>query len=322
MFHPELRLLRSFAAIAAEGSLTRAAERLNLTQPTVSGQLKELEQAIGHPLFHRTTRSVALSVHGARLLPLVDDLLVRAERLRQEVEAMQSADRTRFRLGAAMYTMDLPERVALLDAFAAEHPEIGYSIDNRLQSAQIPDLVGDRLDVSVLLGISAPCVEPGMDATTIYNETQYPDTLDRVVLRRQAMNLLVPRGSPLEACRVIPRSALRGVRVAMINHEHGSALTDPIEAFFADCGAELVIPAEGNALAVERYAERHGICALGIGWFPVPPGLAPRAVEGLHFWLDFAVVLGRDANRAARQFFAFARRWQAAREATETGPVA
>ena len=314
MFHPELRLLRSFAAIAAEGSVTRAAERLNLTQPTVSGQLKELEQAIGHPLFHRTTRSITLTSHGARLLPLVDALLVKADVVRHEVEAMQVAGRTQFRLGAAMYTMDIPERVALLDAFAAEHPQIDFVIDNRLQSAQIPDLLNERLDASVLLGLSAPWHGPDATAGAIYHETQYPETLDRVVLRRQPMTLLVPRESSLASHVVIPRAALRGQCVAMLGHEHGAAITHPIETFFAACGADAVIPSEGNALAVERYAERRGICAMGIGWFPVPAGLVSRPVEGMDFFLDFSVVLGVGTNRAARQFFAFAQRWQAGRD--------
>jgi DNA-binding transcriptional LysR family regulator len=317
MFHPDLRLLRSFAAVAAEGSVTRAAERLHLTQPTVSGQLKELEQEIGYPLFHRTTRSIQLSPHGARLLPLVQTVLAKAEALREEVELMQSAGRSHFRLGAAMYSMDIPERAELLDAFAAAMPHISYAIDNRLQSAQIPDLIGERLDVSVLLGINAPVPPDTIDPerTTIHNETQYPDTLERVVLRRQYMNLLVPADSPLARYDVIPRSALDGQRIAMLNHEHGRAMTDPIETFFAASGAEPVIPAEGNAFAVERYAERNGICAVGINWFQTPAGLVPRQVEGMEFFLDFAVVLGPGANRAARQFFAFAKQWQAKRDA-------
>ncbi|HEX7742987.1 MAG TPA: hypothetical protein VF442_11240, partial [Sphingobium sp.] len=53
---------------------------------------------------------------------------------------------------------------------------------------------------------------------------------------------------------------------------------------------------------------------LGIGWFPVAPGLVARPVEGMDFSLDFSVVLGIGANRAAQQFFAFAKKWQAARE--------
>jgi len=316
MFHPDLRLLRSFAAVAAENSVTRAAQRLNLTQPTVSGQIKELEQEIGFPLFHRTTRSIRLSSHGARLLPIVQRILAQTEALRGEVEAMQTVGRTHFRLGAAMYSMDIPERSLLLDAFAEAMPHLSYAIDNRLQSAQIPDLMDEKLDVSVLLGLSAPCSADEIDPehTSIVNETQYSDTLERVVLRRRWMNLLVPVGSPLAALDVIRQSDLRGQRIATLNHEHGSALTDPIEAFFTACGAELVIPAEGNSMAVDRYAERNGICSLGIGWFPAPPGLVAREVEGMRFFLDFAVVLGPGANRAARQFFAFAQQWQAARE--------
>lgn len=317
MFHPDLRLLRSFAAVAAESSVTRAAERLHLTQPTVSGQLRELEQEVGFPLFHRTTRSIKLTIHGARILPLVQEVLARAEALREEVETMQSSGRTHFRLGAAMYSMDIAERAELLDAFAEAMPQISYAIDNRLQSAQIPDLVDEKLDVSVLLGIKAPpppvdLVDP--NRTTIFNETQYPDTLERVVLRSQPMNLLVPVGSPLANFEIIPKAALSGLRIATLNHEHGNALTDSIEAFFTDCGAEPVIPAEGNAFAVERYAERNGIPAIGIGWFPVSPGLVPREVEGMALSLEFAVVLGNGANRAAKQFFAFARDWQAARD--------
>ena len=65
MFHPDLRLLRCFAAIADTGSLTRAAQRLHLSQPTVSGQLRELEQALGfaaRPGADRLTRQTKLLV--------------------------------------------------------------------------------------------------------------------------------------------------------------------------------------------------------------------------------------------------------------------
>lgn len=316
MFHPELRLLRSFVTVAAEGSVTRAAELLHLTQPTVSGQLKELEQAVEHVLFHRTTRSISLSPAGKRLLPAAQRVIEEAEALRRLVDSMQNAGRTQFRLGAALYSLDIPEKSWLIEAFHERHPGMGFTIDNRLQSALIPDLLAGRLDAGLFLGVSAPCATDAReDITPIHNETQYPDTLERIVLRRQQMGLLVPRDSELSKQQVIAPSQLRGVTVAMLNHEHGTAVTDPLEAFFNAAGAELLIPAEGNAMAVERYAAQHRICGVGINWFPPHPTLVALPVEGLDLYLDFAVVIGPGANHAAAQFFAFARKWQEGRDA-------
>lgn len=319
MQHLDLKLLRSFAAVARESSVTRAAERLHLTQPTVSGQIKELEQILGFLLFHRTSRSVTLSEQGARLLPKVEALLEGAEEVRRDAEEMQHATTTQFRLGAAMYTMDFTDRIDLLDAFAAARPEIRHMIDNRLQSDQIRDLLTDRLDAALLLGIATdtPASEFTRDVPFghIVNEVQYPDALERVVLCRRKIGLLVPEESELAAMDVIPGAALAGRRVAMLSGEHGDAFINPMVSFMLSHGAIPLAPSEGNALAIERYALRSGNCCIGIGWFPTPAGLVLRPVEGMNFFMDFSVVLGTAPNKAARRFFEFAERWQAGREA-------
>ena len=317
MLHLDFKLLRSFAAVASERSVTRAAERLNLTQPTVSGQIKELEQALGFLLFHRTSRKVSLSDEGRRLLPKVESLLAMAEDVRHEAEAMQDAAARHFRLGAAMYTMDFADRAALLASFGAAWPQIGYEIINRLQTDQVRDLLTDRLDAGLLLGIAAdvPTARFTQDQRTarIVNEIQYPTCLDRVVLSRRPIGLLVPDASDIASHGVIPREALAGQHIAMLGPEHGNAVIDPLVTFATESGAALQFPVEGNALAVERHALHNNICAIGIGWFPTPGGMVWRAVEGLDLHLEFALVLGTAANKAARQFFEFARVWQDAR---------
>ncbi|MDQ0378483.1 LysR family transcriptional regulator [Amycolatopsis thermophila] len=75
----ELRHLRYFVAVAAEGSLTRAAERLHLTQPSLSRQIRQLERDVGAPLLERaatgttlTPAGVALHAHAVLLLRLAD----------------------------------------------------------------------------------------------------------------------------------------------------------------------------------------------------------------------------------------------------------
>lgn len=316
MFHADLRLLRCFAAIADTGSVTRAAERLNLSQPTVSGQIREFEQALGFPLFHRTSRSVLLSEKGARLLPIVHEVLAKTEILRRAVEELQVQQTQQFRLGAAMYSLDLAERIALLEAFGAAAPDYRYVIDNRLQTDQIPELVDGKLDAALLLGIAtgAWSMEPGADVPgSIVKETIYPDALERVVLGSRRIGLLVPEGSPLAAVGEIAPESLQGVEVVMLSAEHGHAMVDPIIEFLARYGARIVQRSEGNALAIERDAKRLGICAVGIGWFPTLPGLVYRPVTGLDLSMEFALVLGSQPNRAARHFFNFAAQWQAER---------
>jgi DNA-binding transcriptional LysR family regulator len=289
------------------------------TQPTVSGQIKELELTLGFLLFHRTSRKVTLSLEGERLLPLVEALLLQADQVRQAAEAMQEASNRNFKLGAAMYTMDLADRTDLLEEFAARRPELAYTINNRLQFDQVRQLLTDQLDAALLLGIASDM--PGSKFTndlpsgTIANEVQYPQSLERVVLRRRKVGLLVPGDSPLAAHTIIPAAALPGEQIAMLGKEHGDALIEPLVEFLTACGAELLTdPVEGNALAVQRYAQRHHSCAIGIGWFPVPEGMVWREVVGMDVFMDFALVLGSGANKAARQFFDFARDWQAKRD--------
>ncbi len=228
LHHLDFKLLRSFAAVAGEQSVTRAAERLNLTQPTVSGQIKEMEQTLGFLLFHRTSRKVALSEQGERLLPLVEALLIKADEVRLAAEAMQVAAATHFKLGAAMYTMDLADRALLLEDFAASGAKLHYSIINRLQFDQVRHLLTDRLDAALLLGIAADMPESrftsDLPSGVIANEVQYPRSLERVVLSSRKVGLLVPDDLPLARHQVIPRGALAGQSVAMLGKEHGEAL--------------------------------------------------------------------------------------------------
>lgn len=64
------RLLRAFVAIADSGSFTIAAQRLHMTQSTISQQLGRLEQAVGHMLVDRAARPVRPTAAGERLLEI------------------------------------------------------------------------------------------------------------------------------------------------------------------------------------------------------------------------------------------------------------
>ena len=70
-----LRQLRAFVSIGRLGSFTRAAEALHATQPALSAQIRDLEEALGVKLFDRNTRSVSLTQAGEDLMPSVDTVL-------------------------------------------------------------------------------------------------------------------------------------------------------------------------------------------------------------------------------------------------------
>src|SRR6266851_4416353 len=83
----DFELLRAFVAVADCGGFHRAAERLNLTQSTVSQQIRRLELETKRPLFRRTTRSVALTDDGEMLLGDARRLLQFEEAARHRLAA-------------------------------------------------------------------------------------------------------------------------------------------------------------------------------------------------------------------------------------------
>ena len=77
----ELRVLKYFLTVAREENMTKAAETLYITQPTLSRQIAELEEEMGTPLFVRNNRSVTLTDAGQLLRRRVEELLAIEEKI-------------------------------------------------------------------------------------------------------------------------------------------------------------------------------------------------------------------------------------------------
>lgn len=82
----DLQILRAFVLAAREGNVSRAAERLHLTQPAVSLQLKRLAEETGLQLFTRTPHGLALTADGAALLPQAERVLAAVGDLQQAAQ--------------------------------------------------------------------------------------------------------------------------------------------------------------------------------------------------------------------------------------------
>ena len=81
----DLRILRYFLAVADEGNITRAAERLHVSQPALSTQLAALEDELGHQLLDRSARGISITEKGIALRQRADDLVDLAERVEAEI---------------------------------------------------------------------------------------------------------------------------------------------------------------------------------------------------------------------------------------------
>lgn len=290
----DLKALRCFAALAEELNFSRAAARLNLSQPAFSSQIRVLERRLGFSLFDRTTRQVTLSRRGDQLLPAVRRLLLTNQGVELAVEELRGGPPRKVVFGAAFYTLDIPERVRLLETFLREHGDVPLDVTPAWQNEIVGELQAGRMDVALLIGVAIPRVQYAREiALNPRAETVFPDDLPRLVVRRERITLLIPAEAPLALCRTVPQGALAGQRVAMLAPVHGRALVDPILQMLEQVGAEPVVPPEPHAIGIERYARQFRIPAISLGWFPTAGGgedMVARPIAGFDHSTELSLV--------------------------------
>ncbi|HWW63826.1 MAG TPA: LysR family transcriptional regulator [Sphingomonadaceae bacterium] len=96
------RLRDAFLAVATHGSIGRAAEVLNVSQPTLSRMIKRLEQKLDVPLFDRYASGVTLTVFGEALFPFADRIGLETDHARAEIERLRSGTHGVLRIGSAV----------------------------------------------------------------------------------------------------------------------------------------------------------------------------------------------------------------------------
>ena len=163
----ELHQLRYFVAVAKEGSMTRAAASLFLAQPTLSIQIRKLEQEIGTKLFERLARNVVLTEAGTAFLEHAERALTELERGRERVEDVVGLRDGRVSLGV------LPSVAAhllpgVLAEFRAEHPGVTVNLVEHDVSREFEQLVqAGQLHMAVT---RMPVTLAGLGARTLVRE--------------------------------------------------------------------------------------------------------------------------------------------------------
>ncbi|MGH2945725.1 MAG: LysR family transcriptional regulator [Solirubrobacteraceae bacterium] len=162
---PELRLLRSFVAIAEEGSLTRAAARLHVAQQSLSQQVRTLEAQLGATLLERSSRGVRLTPVGAVLVDEARALLAHADRataaVRRAVAGQEGELRVGFLSSVANYMMP-----PVVRALRARHPGVS------LQAREVPiaKLVAGLRDGDLHAGLTRPPLVDDVNTEVLFSE--------------------------------------------------------------------------------------------------------------------------------------------------------
>lgn len=147
-FHPQhsdWNLIRSFIAVVEHGSLTRAAEALGLSQPTLSRQISELEQSTGSALFERAARGLKLTEEGERLVEPARFMMSAAQSLSMAMlkhdQALQGS--VRITASEVVSAHVLPP---ILVKLARQHPEIEVEL---VASNQLSNLLEREADIAI-----------------------------------------------------------------------------------------------------------------------------------------------------------------------------
>jgi DNA-binding transcriptional LysR family regulator len=146
----ELYQLKTFVAIAQEGSLTRAAERVFTSAPAVSAQLKALEDELGVKLFERTPRGMVLTGAGRSLLDEAERTLASASRIRSAAEQIRGAAQGAVRFG----TVADPVALRLGDVLvklAERHPQLTLQLRQGLSHQTLEGVVRGELDCAYVM---------------------------------------------------------------------------------------------------------------------------------------------------------------------------
>lgn len=144
----DLRHLRYFIAVAEEGHVTRAAERLGIQQPPLSQQIKALEAELEVQLFRRKPRGVELTDAGQSLLVDARRILGEVEGALAKVRRTARGEQGRVAVGFTASTPFHPFVTRVIRDFRAGHPLVSITLEESGTAELVADLRSERLDVA------------------------------------------------------------------------------------------------------------------------------------------------------------------------------
>ena len=205
----ELHQLRYFCAVASSGSFTRAAELEGISQPSLSQQIRKLEQTVGAPLFTRLGRHVRLTAAGEALHEHAQEILRHSRDASQRIRQLAQTVSGPLRVGAIPTVLPYLLAPRLVD-FSALYPEVQVELQEETTTELVKQL--QRGDLDVIL-VALPLRVPEVVCSELV---------------RDPLMLAVPQGHPLAGEHSAHINSVQQERLLLLREGHcfrGDVLT-------------------------------------------------------------------------------------------------
>jgi DNA-binding transcriptional LysR family regulator len=148
--HMELRHLRYFVAVAHEGHITRAAEKLRMQQPPLSQQIRALEREIDATLFTRHPRGVSLTAAGRAFLADAEAILSDVEHAKLRARRTARGEVGRIAVGFTTSAPFHPLVARAMREFRLKRPDVSFVLEESSSADMVSGLRDGRLDVAFI----------------------------------------------------------------------------------------------------------------------------------------------------------------------------
>lgn len=253
----ELRHLRYFTAVAKELNFTRAAEKLNTVQPSLSQQIKDLESEVGVKLLERSNRKVELTDAGHAFLKEALLSLQHAELAIQAARRVDSLYQAQLNIGFVPVA-EMKVFPYIMPNIRAHFPNLKAQFHSLTDAAQFVALHQGEIDIAF---------------------TRYPESsaeFETVHIFDEPLTLIVPKGDPVAALSHISIQSFNRQNFVISDEQASPQLYMLIQDFMQKSGLHINVVQHSTNILLNV-----NLVAMGVGWSLVPAYVIPLLGENI-----------------------------------------
>lgn len=282
----ELRHIRYFLALAEELNFSRAAERLYISQPPLSRQIKELEEEIGAELFHRTKQEVQLTNAGREFLHQAYQIIDQVEQALISTRLSSTGKVGELRIGFSGAVNDI---IPTLKKYQEIYPKVRLTLKHLTSTEQIKALNEKEID---LANVSVP----------IYHEK-----IQTIPLKKLLFKVVLPEKHNLSMRKKVYLHDLKDENFILTSKSAGVLFYETIMSFFQNLDFKPNISVQAHDLQTVLTLVGEG---MGISMSPSPfvptKGIVMREIEGIDLKLDARLAWRTDnQSEVLKEFLKF-----------------